>query len=280
MINQAVNIQSEEKDANKLDDDAVVSKDSHEYAVELEDVSVFFRSYKRRPTTIKEAILRMVRERTLTHYSTFQALKNINLEIPRGKVFGIIGSNGAGKSTLLKTITGVLPPTTGHVRTYGELDSLIQLGAGFDAELNAIENIYLNRSLYGLNRAEIKERIPDILQFAELEEFADTPIKYYSSGMAARLGFAVAIDRSPDILVVDEVLAVGDERFNDKCMNEFYSLLEQQKTIILVSHGLEQVARLCDSVALLAAGEIVFVGPAAEAIELYRDASYQTRLSE
>ncbi|MCL4152971.1 UNVERIFIED_CONTAM: hypothetical protein GTU68_023947 [Idotea baltica] len=210
----------------------------------------------------------------------FQALKNVSLQIPRGKVFGIIGSNGAGKSTLLRAISGVLPPTSGEVRVNGEMDALIQLGAGFDAELNAVENIYLNRSLHGMSNAEIKDRVPEILQFAELEDFADTPIKYYSSGMAARLGFAVAIDKNPDILVVDEVLAVGDERFNEKCMSVFYSLLEQNKTIILVSHALGQVEQLCDSVALIASGEVAFVGSAAEAIACYRDASYQTRLNE
>lgn len=251
-----------------------------EYAVEVDNISVLFRSYKRRPTTLKETLLRLAKERTLTHYSMFQALKDVSLQIPRGKVFGIIGSNGAGKSTLLRAITGVLPPTSGEVRVHGEMDSLIQLGAGFDAELNAIENIYLNRSLHGMSNSEIKERVPEILQFAELEEFADTPIKYYSSGMSARLGFAVAIDRNPDILVIDEVLAVGDERFNEKCMNVFYSILEQNKTIVLVSHILGQVEQLCDQVALLASGKVVFIGPAAEAIALYRDESYQTRLNE
>jgi len=198
---------------NELKEDLTVSgekpveqPDSQEQAsaIELRDVTIRFRSYQKRPTTLKESLLKLVKKDREPSYSYFKALKNISLKIPRGEVFGIIGGNGAGKSTMLRTIAGVLPPSSGEMIVNGKIDSLIQLGAGFDAELNAIENIYLNRSLHGMSRAEIKKRVPDIIAFAELEEFAETPIKYYSSGMAARLGFAVAIDRDPDILVVDE----------------------------------------------------------------------------
>ena len=245
-----------------------------EIAIELRDVYVRFRSYKKRPTTLKESLLRTIKQQEGKSYSYFEALKGISVSIPRGEVFAFIGGNGAGKSTTLRTITGVLPPSQGEVVVNGKIDSLIQLGAGFDSELNAIENIYLNRSLHGLSRAEIKHRVPEILEFAELEDFASTPIKYYSSGMAARLGFAVAIDRNPDILVVDEVLAVGDERFNAKCMKVFEELLAQRKTIVMVSHNLEQVQQWAKTVALLQKGEIIYQGDPEQAVARYRDPSY------
>ncbi|MCL4146937.1 UNVERIFIED_CONTAM: hypothetical protein GTU68_067054, partial [Idotea baltica] len=242
---------------------------------ELRNVTIRFRSYQKRPTTLKESLLRLTKRDKEPSYSYFEALKNISLSIPRGEVFGIIGGNGAGKSTMLRTIAGVLPPSSGEMIVNGKIDSLIQLGAGFDAELNAIENIYLNRSLHGMSRAEIKERVPDIIAFAELEEFASTPIKYYSSGMAARLGFAVAIDRDPDILVVDEVLAVGDERFNNKCMKVFEELLAKRRTIVMVSHNLEQIQQWAKTAALLAKGKIFYLGDPEEAVARYRDPGYQ-----
>ncbi len=243
-------------------------------AVEVKDVTIKFRSYERRPTTIKESFLTLFREGRVKHYRTFEALKGISIQVPRGGIFGIIGANGAGKSTMLRTITGVLPPSQGEVVVRGRIDSLIELGAGFDHELNAIENIYLNRSLFGMTRSEIKKRVPAIIEFAELEDFATTPIKYYSSGMSARLGFAVAIDREPDILVVDEVLAVGDERFHLKCMDVIKRFLKQKKTIVIVSHNLEQVRLMADQVALLSKGRLVYLGDPAEAIDRYRDESY------
>jgi ABC-2 type transport system ATP-binding protein/lipopolysaccharide transport system ATP-binding protein len=247
-------------------------------AVEVKNVSVAFRSYQERPTTLKESLISFLKHRKLRYYSTFFALKNVSFSVERGEVFGIIGSNGAGKSTLLRAIAGVLPPCDGHIAVHGKVDSLIQLGAGFDAELNAIENIYLNSSLHKLSRAEIKERVPHILAFAELEEFASTPIKYYSSGMYARLGFAVAIDREPDILIVDEVLAVGDERFQLKCKAVFEKFLAEKKTIIIVSHSLGQMEQLASKVLLLSKGQVVHLGDPKEAIEKYRDHNYQTAL--
>lgn len=247
-------------------------------AVFLEGVTVSYRSYKERPTSLKESILRFLKSGRVRYFSTFDALKNLNLEIERGKVFGIIGSNGAGKSTLLKVIAGVLPPTSGTVEVNGKIDSLIQLGAGFDSELNAIENIFLNCSLHQKSKKEIEARIPHILEFAELEEFATTPIKYYSSGMFARLGFSVAIDREPDILIVDEVLAVGDERFQKKCKKVFERLLEQKKTVIMVSHSLEQLRDMSDQIAVLSKGRLIYLGEPKKALEIYRDSTYQTAL--
>ena len=247
-------------------------------AVRISNLTISFRSYQQRPTTLKEAVLWRVRRGRRKYYSSFDALTSISFEVPRGSVFGIIGSNGAGKTTLLRAITGVLPPSTGTVKVHGRIDSLIQLGAGFDVELSAIENIYLNCSLHKMTRNYIKSRIPGILRFAELEDFAHTPIKYYSSGMFARLGFAVAVDRDPDILVVDEVLAVGDDRFREKCMNVFQDLLARQKTIIMVSHNLDQVQSFCKEAALLECGHLAYLGEPAQAIARYVDPSYKTRL--
>jgi ABC-type polysaccharide/polyol phosphate transport system ATPase subunit len=250
-----------------------------ETALEINNVTVSYRSYKERPTTFKESAIGLIRHRKLRYFSTFDALKNVSLEVKKGTVMGIIGSNGAGKSTLLKAITGVVPPISGSIKVNGKLDSFIQLGAGFDAELNAIENIYLNCSLHQMSKAQIKERVPHILDFAELREFATTPIKYYSSGMYARLGFAVAIEREPDILLIDEVLAVGDERFKKKCDKVFRRYLEEKKTIVMVSHSLEALGQLADNIALLSKGEITFVGDPTTALEMYRDEAYQTALS-
>ncbi|OVE79636.1 hypothetical protein BVY02_02700 [bacterium J17] len=250
-----------------------------EIAVEVCDVTVAYRSYKERPTTLKESLIKAAKERRLRHYSTFNALEGVSFNVRRGEVFAIIGSNGAGKSTLLRVIAGVLPPTAGHVTVNGTVDSLIQLGAGFDPELNAIENIYLNGSLHRKTKEQIKSRVPKILEFAELEEFATTPIKYYSSGMYARLGFSVAVDRDPDILVVDEVLGVGDERFQNKCRKIFDNLLAQRKTIIIVSHSLSMVENTAHRVGLISRGKMVYLGDPVSAIEKYRDEQYQTALS-
>ena len=248
-------------------------------AVEVSGLSINFRSYDQRPSTLKESLIKGVKTGTFRHYSQFQALSNISFEVPRGGVFGIIGSNGAGKSTLLRVISGVLPPSKGSVTVRGSLDSLIQLGAGFDSELNAIENIYLNASLHGKSKAEIKDKIPEIIAFAELEDFAHTPIKYYSSGMYARLGFSVAVDRDPDLLVVDEILAVGDERFQKKCKKVFESYLEKNKTIIMVSHSLNMLEKTASKILLLSKGQIAFIGDPKDALKEYRAENYVTALA-
>lgn len=249
-----------------------------EYPIEVDDVHVSFRLYRERPTTLKENLLRIIKSGRISHYEPFDALAGVSFKVEKGKVFGIVGSNGAGKSTLLKVLSGVLPPTSGAVHVGGSIDSLIQLGAGFDPELNAIENIYLNGSLHKQTRAEIKERVPQIIEFAELQDFAETPIKYYSSGMYARLGFSVAIDRQPDILIIDEILAVGDERFKKKCDKVFESYLAANKTIVMVSHSLGMLEQISDTIGLLSKGKMVFIGDPKEAIERYRDESYQTAL--
>lgn len=251
---------------------------TEDYAVEIDKVTVAYRSYKERPSTLKESILNIIKKRKITYHSKFNALTDVTIKIPKGQVFGIIGSNGAGKSTLLRVIAGVLPPTTGTVKIKGSLDSLIQLGAGFDAELNAIENIYLSGSLHKNTSAQIASRVPHILEFAELKEFATTPIKYYSSGMYARLGFSVAIDRDPDILVVDEVLAVGDERFTEKCKKVFNRFIEEKKTIIIVSHSLPMLEKMAHKVGLLSKGHLIYIGDPKTAVEKYRSKDYESAL--
>ena len=249
-----------------------------EIALELDSVTVSFRTYEDRPTTLKESVLRFIQSGRISSYDTFNALNNISIKIGRGNVVGIIGGNGAGKSTLLKTIAGTIPPTTGRIDVYGRLDSFIQLGAGFDHELSAVENIFLNCSLYKMPRARILERIPHILEFAELHDFAQTPIKYYSSGMCARLGFAVAIERNPDILLVDEILGVGDARFREKCDNFFQDYLDEGKTIVIVSHELEKIQEMSDQIILLSKGTVAYSGDPQTALEIYRDESYESAL--
>jgi ABC-type polysaccharide/polyol phosphate transport system ATPase subunit len=248
------------------------------FSVELNNIHVAYRSYRERPTTLKESVIKFVKNGKWRYYSTFDALFDVSLKIPKGQVFGIIGSNGAGKSTLLKVIAGVLPPTSGTVKVNGTIDNLIQLGAGFDAELNAIENIYLNSSLHHKTKREIKERIPHILEFAELNEFATTPIKYYSSGMYARLGFSVAVDRDPDILIVDEILAVGDERFQTKCQDVFDRFIAAGKTIVIVSHSTKMLQERAQQIGLLSKGRLIYVGDPETAVSQYRDENYQTAL--
>jgi ABC-type polysaccharide/polyol phosphate transport system ATPase subunit len=246
--------------------------------VEVRDIQVNYRSYQERPTSLKETLIKFVKTGNIKYHSTFEALKKVNFSIKQGAVFGIVGSNGAGKSTILKVIAGVLPPTSGEVIVRGSLDCLIQLGAGFDPDLNAIENIHLYGSLRKRPSKELKERVPAILEFAELTSFAHTPIKYYSSGMFARLGFAVAIDSDPDVLIVDEILAVGDLHFREKCEAIFTERIKRGKTIIIVSHDLSTVTKLCTDAVLLAAGEVVYQGAPEEVVRQYLSDDYQTRL--
>lgn len=248
------------------------------FAISVKGVSVNFRAYEQRPSSMKEFLLKGLKERKWTYFSTFQALNNVSFDVEKGSVFAIIGSNGAGKTTMLRTLAGVLTPAEGNLQIDGAVDSLIQLGAGFDPDLNAVENIYLNGSLHQKSRSEMKERAPRILEFSELDAFAQTPVKYYSSGMSARLGFSVAIDRNPDVLLVDEILSVGDERFQKKCRAVFDSFLEEKKTIVMVSHSMNQVKEMADKVLLLSKGEVAYCGDPEIAIDMYHSEQYQTRL--
>lgn len=247
-------------------------------AIELKDVSVRYRSYLERHTSFKETALKALQGKPGETFEYFDALSNVSLWIPKGSVLGIVGSNGSGKSTLLKVLAGVLKPSSGTVKVAGAVASLIELGVAFDPELNAIENLYLHGALHKKSRREIQGRIDHILDFAELTEVATKPIKYYSSGMIARLGFSAAVDVDPDILLVDEILGVGDERFQRKCSKVFDRFFAARKTVILVTHSMEMLGSIATHAALLSKGRLVYVGDPDGAIARYREDSYETAL--
>ena len=248
-------------------------KESHlmsETAVTVTGLWKNFRLYQERNQFLKAAILRGRRAR----YEEFWALKDVSFEVPTGTTFGVIGHNGSGKSTLLKTLTGILVPDQGSVKTVGRVSALLELGAGFHPELSGRENVFLNGAILGLKRKEIEKRFDDIVEFAGLEQFIDSPVKNYSSGMFVRLGFAVAANVEPDVLLIDEVLSVGDENFARKSAEKIDQFRRDGRTIVFVSHGLDSVEQLCETVAWLDHGEIQMIGPAAEVISAYRGDSH------
>lgn len=197
------------------------------------------------------------------------ALKNINLKINKGESIGIVGTNGSGKSTLLKLVTGVVTPTTGTIKTDGKIAALLELGAGFNPEYTGIENIYLNGTMMGYTEDEMKKRVPDIIEFADIGEFINQPVKAYSSGMFARLAFAVSINVEPDILIVDEALSVGDTRFQVKCIDKMRELQESGTTILFVTHAIEQIKRFCTRAIWIKNGELIEDGEASQVVDLY-----------
>jgi lipopolysaccharide transport system ATP-binding protein len=197
----------------------------------------------------------------------FWALRDISFEVPRGETFGIIGHNGAGKSTLLKILSRVTPPTTGEIRLHGRVGALLEVGTGFHAELTGRENIYLNGSILGMRRSEVERKFDEIVDFAEVEQFIDTPVKRYSSGMYLRLAFSVAAHLEPEILIVDEVLSVGDLAFQQKCLGRMGEVASQGRTVLFVSHNLTAVSRLCPRSMLLSRGRKVTEGPTVEVLE-------------
>ena len=229
-----------------------------------------YRLYHERNQYLKAAVLRGRRAR----YEEFWALKGIDLEVPRGSTFGVIGSNGSGKSTLLKCLAGILTPDRGAVTAHGRLSALLELGAGFHPELTGRENVFMNGAILGLSKRELTERFDDIVAFSGLEEFIDTPVKNYSSGMFVRLGFAVAAHVEPEILLIDEVLSVGDESFQRRSAEKIDEFRRDGRTIVFVSHGLSQVAQLCETVAWIDKGDLRMVGPANEVIAEYRGDSH------
>ena len=235
-----------------------------------------YRLYHERNQYLKAAILKMRRSR----YEEFWALKDINFEVPTGSTFGVIGSNGSGKSTLLKTMAGILVPEKGEVLIDGRVSALLELGAGFHPELSGRENVFLNGAILGLSKKEITARFDDIVEFAGLADFIDTPVKNYSSGMFVRLGFAVAAHVEPDVLLIDEVLSVGDESFQRRCAEKIEEFRRDGRTIVFVSHGLGQVEQLCQDVAWIEKGELRMLGPAAEVISAYQGDSHQAERVE
>ena len=242
-------------------------------AVTVDGVWKRFRLYHEKNQYLKATVLRGRRAR----YEEFWALKDASFEIAKGEAFGIIGENGSGKSTLLKCIAQILTPDKGNISVDGKMSALLELGAGFHPELSGRENVYLNGSILGLSRRELAAKFDEIVDFAGLERFIDTPVKNYSSGMYVRLGFAVAVNVDPDILVVDEVLAVGDENFQRKCAEKFAEFRVSGRTIVLVSHGLPVVRAMCDRAAWLSHGEVMGVGEPGDIINAYAGTAHEDR---
>ncbi len=233
--------------------------------IRIEGVSKRFRLHAESVGSIKEAITQRLRP---TH-EEFWALRDVNLEIPKGSMFALIGHNGSGKSTLLRCVSGIYKPTEGHIHTEGRISALLELGAGFHPDLTGRENIQLNAAILGLRNDEIAESYDDIVDFAGVREFIDVPIKHYSSGMKVRLGFAVAVHLKPEILIIDEVIAVGDEEFQRRCFDFLYELRNQGVTIVVVSHSLELIRSLCDEAAWLEHGKVMASGPVNEVVKAY-----------
>lgn len=234
-------------------------------AVRVDHVSKIFRLYQERNQTLKSAIMR--RRRSV--HEDFLALDDISFEVPTGSTFGLIGSNGSGKSTLLKCLARIYWPTTGTISATGKLAALLEVGSGFHHELSGRENIYLNGSILGMSRKEIDRKFDEIVDFSGVEQFIDQPVKNYSSGMYVRLGFSVAINVDPDILVVDEVLAVGDAEFQEKCRQKFLDFKAAGKTVILVTHSMAAVLDMCDTAAWIDHGRLRTVGEAIPTVEAY-----------
>lgn len=233
----------------------------------LEDVGVRYRLPSEKIPTLKEYVIRSLRGQV--KHQTFWALQNINIEVYPGEVFGIIGPNGAGKSTLLKVVSRVLRPTKGRVRVVGKVAPLLELGAGFDFELTGRENIFLNGAILGFSKREMEKRVERIVEFAGLKDFIDAPLRTYSSGMVARLGFAVATDERPEILIVDEILSVGDTEFQTRSFERIQSFQAQGTTILLVTHDIGRVETMCQRAIFLSHGQIVASGSAAQVVDRY-----------
>jgi ABC-2 type transport system ATP-binding protein len=237
--------------------------------IRVVDVSKRFTLHKEESLKDRVANFRRSRE----HRQDFWALRNVDLEIGSGSTLGLIGANGSGKSTLLKLIGGILTPTSGYVERRGRLAALLELGAGFHGDLTGRENVYLNASILGLSRAQTERYFDEIVDFSGIEPFIDTQVKFYSSGMYVRLAFAVAVHVDPEILLVDEVLAVGDEPFQRKCLDRIKQFQSDGRTIVLVTHSLDQVRQLCDRVVLLDGGRVAVDGTPADAVRHFREAN-------
>ena len=236
--------------------------------IEVKNVSMRFNLATEKTDTVKEYIVKLLKRQLM--FNEFYALRDVSLTVNRGEAVALIGANGSGKSTLLKCIAGVLYPTTGSIEVRGSIAPLIELGAGFDPDLTARENIYLNGAVLGHDRKFMDEHFKSIVDFAELWDFIDVPVKNFSSGMVARLGFSIATEVSADILVVDEILAVGDFRFQQKCKERMADMMKGGTTLLFVSHSEEQVRELCQKAVWLDKGKLEFFGSAMEAFEKYK----------
>lgn len=234
-------------------------------AIEVKNMSKDFKLIYDKPNTLKERLVFWKN----TKKEFRHVLKNINLNIKKGETVALIGTNGSGKSTLLKLMTKIIYPTKGTIKTNGKLTSLLELGAGFHPDFTGRENIYFNASIFGLTAAEIDKRVDDIIKFSELEEFIDAPVRTYSSGMYMRLAFSVAINVDADILLIDEILAVGDQHFQDKCFEKLEELKNSGRTIVIVSHSLDSVEKLCDRAVWIYNGEVRLDGNTKDVIAEY-----------
>lgn len=237
-------------------------------SIEVNNVTMEFNMSKEKVDHLKEYIIKFVKREL--HYEKFTALNDVSFAVEKGDVFGILGLNGSGKSTLLKVISGILKPTYGTVKTVGTIAPLIELGAGFDMELTARENIFLNGSVLGFSKKTMEEKFQEILDFSEVEEFIDVPMKNFSSGMVARVGFSIATMTKPDILIVDEILSVGDFRFQEKCEKRIKEMMSGGTTVLIVSHSIEQIERLCNHCLWLEKGVIREIGNTEEVCDAYK----------
>jgi ABC-2 type transport system ATP-binding protein len=244
--------------------------------ISVQDVSKRFVLHKDK--SVKERIVNFRQSRR--HRDDFWALKNVSLDIEPGQTVGLMGHNGSGKSTLLKAIGGIIDPTTGRVMRRGRMAALLELGAGFHPDLSGRENVFLNASILGLSRQQTEAVFDDIVEFSGIGQFIDTQVKFYSSGMYVRLAFAVAINSDPDLLLVDEVLAVGDEPFQKKCMDKIRQFQQEGRTIVVVSHSVEQVADLCDRIVVLKAGQMIHDGDVDSGVRALRGAFEEDRVAE
>jgi ABC-2 type transport system ATP-binding protein len=245
-------------------------------AVTVEGASKHFRMYRERNQSLKATLMRGRR----ASYDEFWALKDVSFEVPQGSTFGLIGENGSGKSTMLKCIAKILRPDSGSVRTTGSLAALLELGSGFHPELSGRENVFLNGSILGMSKAEITRKFDHIVDFSGIEEFIDQPVKNYSSGMYVRLGFSIAINVDPDILLVDEVLAVGDVKFQEKCMEKFADFRQSGRTVILVSHAMGSLRSMCDQAAWLEHGRLLGAGRATHVVDDYVASTHSDRVAQ
>lgn len=238
-------------------------------AISVKNVTMKFNMSKDKVDNLKEYFVKLIKKQL--RYTEFIALEDIGFDVKKGEVWGIVGLNGAGKSTLLKVVSGILKPTKGEVIINGNISPLIELGAGFDPELTAKENVYLNGYVLGYSKQYIDEKFDEIIEFAELQDFLDVPIKNFSSGMVARLGFSIATTVRPDILIVDEILAVGDYKFQEKCEKRISDMMSGGTTVIIVSHAITQIERLCNKVIWLEKGKVKMTGDAQKVCDKYKN---------
>jgi teichoic acid transport system ATP-binding protein len=240
---------------------------SERTAITVEDVSVTYRTSLEKAPTLRSTVTRLGRREKIVR--EIEAVRNVSFDVPHGEVLGIVGANGAGKSTLVRTIAGILPPSEGRVEIHGRVSTLLALGVGFNKKLSGRDNVVLGGLAAGLKRGQLAEKYDDIVAFAELEDFMDMPMQTYSSGMYGRLGFSVAVNMDPDILLIDEALSVGDAKFRKKSYEKMRELCEEDRTIVLVSHALGSIEELCDQAIWISHGQLQMVGEPEEVVHAY-----------